>query len=133
MGTCPHLFRQNILEIGVCGTGGRRAASRGKEEGTWDQVAPAEVCHFLRLGPTSQFPKCPQIAPPPGSQAFNTCPCRERLVFKTAHTATGMCLTTCLNIHKNGKLYVMCILRQFKSVGYGEIHQKVHKDCVHWV
>lgn len=27
----------------------------------------------------------------------------------------------------------MCILRQFKSVGYGKIRRRVHKDCVHWV
>lgn len=35
--------------------GGQQA--EGEEEGTRDHVAPAEVCHFLQLGPTSQFPK----------------------------------------------------------------------------
>lgn len=46
------------------------------QERTRDQVEPSKVCHALQLGPASQFPKLPQIAPPPGDQAFNTWDCR---------------------------------------------------------
>lgn len=58
-------------------TGDRSVWQREEEEGRTQRERkgpgrPSKVCHFLQLGPTSQFPKCPQIAPPPGNQVFNT-------------------------------------------------------------